>query len=513
MAAVGKLIRRSGPIFLAVLCIGAFLNGPNPATSAAPPAALSAFTPNTFNHPFGVAASPGRVLVTDCTLVGSPEVLSVDSSGNIIRPAFATLPGTCGGGVENYIAVAPAPANPVGAAGFPTPNAAGFPSNYAYVTVLSGGVPSIWQVDLTGISPTQFATFSNLTCGTLTGITFDRVGTFGNRLIAVCSSGQVWLIGPVVIGQVANATALPITCPTANLCQLLATVPVTGGTVPEGPDVAPQCVAGTTCLPGLAGQILIAVGSSSSGKLYAVSSAGVVTSVTATSSPESVAFVPHPKCTYAPPTARAGSSPVHFVVDNTNNTLDFLPLSAFTAGNFNGNPPGGNALVTTEGGKGITLVTVVNGKLATSTFATSNSVLQGSGSVDCATPFLLTGLIFRQDQTINLQTGSGVVTVDILASNPNFPPLNICVGVGATAGGSTPPPGVCTGPPTYGLNGGEPSFAGCGSKLTSTPNGIGLACKFYKAKLDIPPPSYGGQLILKLFYVGGGGDGDAEGGG
>jgi hypothetical protein len=40
-----------------------------------------------------------------------------------------------------------------------------------------------------------------------------------------------------------------------------------------------------------------------------------------------------------------------------------------------------------------------------------------------------------------------------------------------------------------------------------------MACKFYKAKLDIPPPSYGGQLILKLFYVGGGGDGDAEGGG
>jgi hypothetical protein len=515
MAGRSRLFRRPVSIILALLCIGLFLSGPNPATSAGPPATLSPFTNNTLNHPFGVAASPGRVLVTDCTMVGSPEVLSVDSSGNISRPAFATLPGTCGNGVENYIAVAPAPTSPVAAQGLPTPNAAGFPSNYAYVagtTDPPNAVPAVWQVgiDVTsgGAIPsnTPFATFSSLSCGSLTGITFDRVGSFGNRLIVVCSSGQVWLL----CGPKPAAQGNP--CASNQSMQLLATVPVSGSTVPEGPGVAPQCVAGITCLPGLAGQILIAVGSSSSGKLFAVSSAGV-TSVITTSSPESVAFVPHPKCTYATATAPVASSPVYFVADNTNNVLDSLPLNAFAAANFGGNSPGGNALVATEGGKGITLLTTVNGKFVTSTFASSSSVLQGSGFVDCATPFLLTGLVARQDQTINLQTGSGVVTVDILASNPNFNPLTICVGNGFTADGSLPCPAPLNHAPTYGFFGGEQSFAGCASKLTSTPSGTGLACKFFKAKLDLPSSSYSLPLILKLFYIGGGGDGDAEGGG
>ena len=508
MAALGKVIRRSVPIFVVFLCTGWLLSGPNPAISAGPPAALVPFAPsNTIPNPFDTAGSPAGLFVTHCALraAPTPEVLSLDTSGN--PTVFATLPGNC---VDNHIAIAPAPTFSVLAPGFPTVNASGFTSGFVYVTVFSDGVPAIFGFDSSGSPRGQLAAFPSATCGTLAGLTFDHVGTFGSgggRGIAVCSTGQVWLLcGP---GTAANGNP----CAVNSAPRLLATVPISGTDVPEGPDIAPQCVAGITCLPGLAGQILITVGSSSgSGKLFTVSNTGVVTAVVSTSSPESVAFVPHPKCNYAPANTQAGPSPVYFVADATNNTLDFLPLNVFTAGNFGGNPPGGNALVSTEGGKGITLVTTVHGKLTTSTFAASNSALQGSGFVDCSIPFPLTGLIARQDQNINLQSGSGVVTVDILANNGKFNPLTICVG-NTTADGSLPCPAPMNQPPTYGLNGGEPSFAGCASKLTSTPSGLGLACKFFKAKLDIPPPSFNGTLIMKLFYIGGGGDGDAEGGG
>ena len=503
MAVLGKLARRSGPVFLVFLCVGWLLSGPNPAISAAPPAKLVPFAPNnTLSGPVDTAASPAALYVAQCAPVGNPavatpQVLSLDTTGN--PTLFVTLNGTCGGRVENHIAIAPAPQFSVTAPGARSVNAAGFTSGNVFATVLNNGVPQIWQFDPSAPVPgSQVAAFDSTTCGTLTGLTFDHVGTFGaggGRLIAVCSTGQVWLLS-------ANSAAVH-----------LANVPVTVDTFPEGPDVAPQCSAAITCLPGLAGQILVAVGSSSgSGKLYAVSSGGAVTAVVSTPSPESVAFVPHPKCNYAPASAQVGPSPVYFVADATNNTLDFLPLSVFVNGNFNGNPPGGNALVSTEGGSRITLVTTAHGKLATSTFAATNSALQGSGFVDCTIPFPLTGTIARQDQTINLQTGSGVVTVDILANNGKFNPLTICVGNGFTADGSLPCPGGLNVAPTYGFKGGEQSFAGCASKLTSSPSGLALACKFTKSQLDLPFDHFGGTLIMKLFYIGGG-DGDAEGGG
>lgn len=512
MALLGKLVRRSGPVLLAFLFVAGFLNGPNPAISAPPPGTLMPFLPNnngTLQNPFGTAASPGRLLVAECN-GGVPTVIALDTAGRTITNS--PLPATCGGGVESYIAVAPAPAFSVGAQGFPTVNGAGFVSNVAYITGKTANGPAIFQMEIDGTVPqTPLTTLPAASCSNLSGLTFDHTGAFQNDLIAVCSSGQVWTIGPVQNnGQVANF----VVCPSGN-CQNIATVPVSGGAVAEGPDIAPQCgAAGITCLPGLARQILIAVGSSSgSGKLYAVSNTGVVTAVISTSSPESAAFVPHPKCTFAPANAQAGPSPVYFVADVSNNTVDFLPFSVFTAGNFNGNSPGGNALVSTEGGKGVTLLTVSHKNLATSTFAASNSTLQGSAFVDCSIPFLLTGLIARQDQTINLQTGSGVVTVDILANNGAFNPLTICVGNGSTADGTLPCTGSLNVAPTYGFKGGEQSFAGCATKLTSSPSGLALACKFTKSQLDLPFDHFGGTLIMKLFYIGGGGDGDAEGGG
>jgi hypothetical protein len=100
-----------------------------------------------------------------------------------------------------------------------------------------------------------------------------------------------------------------------------------------------------------------------------------------------------------------------------------------------------------------------------------------------------------------------------LANNGKFNPLTICVGNGFTADGSLPCTGTLNNAPTYGFKGGEQSFSSCDSKLTSSPSGLALACKFTKSKLDLPTDHFGGMLFMKLFYIGGGGDGDAEGGG
>jgi hypothetical protein len=249
----------------------------------------------------------------------------------------------------------------------------------------------------------------------------------------------------------------------------------------------------------------------SSGQIVAVDNTGHPTLLNITPSPptpESVAIVPTVKCPYAPTTSALGSSPVYFAVDNTNNTLDFLPFSMFAGGQ-----EAGKALITSEGGGGVTKLTTdpKTNKLVTSQFAAPRSAgakLQGSAFVNCNIPLLLS--FFRDDVNIN-PNASGVVTVWIL-QKANFNPLTICVG-GRTADGSKACPAPLNHVPTFGFTGTEGSFNSCKSNLVTTTQGPALICKFNKNQLGIKQNGYTGPLVLKLFYIGAGGDPDAEGGG
>jgi hypothetical protein len=477
---------RYGAAFLAVLLVGWLLSVPSSASFALAPVPESTFA--TVNQPVGVAATPGRVLVTQ-PFCGNPRhVLSIDSTGS--ASPFATLPNVSPASacVEDYITVAPAVPNGQSVPGWPTPNQAGFPSNFAYVT--QG--PTIFQIDLKGnVSPSGgFATISSCPASS-NGITVDRVGTFGFRLIVVCSNGQVWLLGPVTSSMITTG----VSCPSL-VCKLLATVPTTSGEVVEGPDVAPL----TTPLPALAGQLLVTVAKSQGGggKIFAVTSSGVVTQVTTTSSPESMAFIPTNKCALGLATAQ----PTYFTAVFGANTVDFLPLNPMFAG------LGGSALIATEQ-DGITLLSSVNGKISASTFEGFFAEHQGSAFVDCTTPLLLASS--RQSGPLNIGPGaSGEITVRIFVT-PNFNPLTICVG-NTTADGSQACPPPLNSPPTYGVDGTQHSFDSCGSSLVATGSGPALQCKFFKAQLGPTSVSnFSGTLIIKVFYLGTTGDGEAGG--
>lgn len=480
-----QLAQRFTPAFLAVVLAGALFVEPAATILAVTPPSLSPFVPApVVGKPIGIAATASRLLITDCDTNGSPEVLSVGSRGGVTRPAFATLPGACG---DNYIAIAPGPRNPHGVRGYPSPNEAGFPSNFLFVTGHTAAqVPAIFEVGLRG-GVAQFATIPAATCPSFGGITFDRVGSFRNRLVAVCSGGQVWLIGPVTI-TAGDGAADPVTCPSAA-CQLIATVPTAGGAVAGGPDIAPS----TARLPGLAGgALLVAVKSAQGpGSIFAVSSpSGAVTQLTTVAAPESTAVIPRTMCSYAPWTASPDSSPVYFAVGDGPNAVGFLPQRTFTG------HAAGNVLVAGTAGSGITTLGSANGKIATSSFAATGASLRASAFVDCAAPLLLG--TFRRESAIVPGAG-GVVSVWILQT-PNFNPLTVCVGHGVTAAGDTCPLAAdpMQTPPTYGVTGTEASFDECGSSLVSTPQGPALECRFYRNRLGIRTPSNTGRPASRI---------------
>ena len=490
MDSLKKRNGRYGPAFLAVLLVGWVLSVPTSTTFAVAPVSESTFA--SVNQPVGIAATPGRLLVTS-PFCGNPrQVLSIDSTGSV--STFATLPNVSPASacVEDYVAISPATPNGQLVAGWPTPNQAGFPSNFAYVT--QG--PTIFQIDTKGnVSPSGgFATISSCPASG-NGTTFDRVGFFGFRLIVVCSNGQVWLLGPVTSGLITTGVA----CPSA-VCQLLATVPIISGQVVEGPNVAPS----TTPLPGLGGQLLVTVAKPQGGgaKIFAVSNSGVVTTVaTGLSSPESVAFIPSNKCTLG----LAPALPTYFTAVFGGNTVDFLPLNPMFAG------LGGSALIATEQ-DGITLLNVVNGKIATSTFEPFFAQHQGSAFVDCTTPLLLTA--FRNPGTVTIGQGApdGQITVYVLASR-DFNPLTICTAAGFTVDGSQQCPAADSVDPRYGIDGTQQSFISAASSLVRLGSQRALALKFDRILAGGPIllKNFPGILFLKVHYLGPTGDGEAGG--
>ncbi len=481
-----KRPRRCGPAFLAVLVVGWLLSAPNSATFAVAPVAESPFDSVTINQPIGVAASLGRLLVTQFC---STQVLSISGTQSSASVSlFATLPPQgsppC---FEDYIAIAPAQPNPQSVAGFPTPFFNGFTSNDVYVT--QG--PNITKISFDGSTVSAFATLPSCPASG-NGITFDRVGTFGHNMIVVCANGQVWLLNGS--GQTVKIDGAPSHRP-------IATVPITTGQIVEGPDVAPLTFGS------FGGQLLVTVSPivptvPPTGNVVAVNpSNGKVSVVAAVPTAESVAVIPTTKCTFGL------SSATYFTAAFGTNTVDFLPLiDPGTGMSVFAGLGGTNALVASEGsanGAGITRLTSTGG---TSTFESFVTEHQGSAFVDCTTPLLLT--VSRTAAALSIGPGAVGVSRVFIKQTSNFNPLTICVGT-TTADGSQP----CSSPvPTYGVNGTEQSFKECDKSLSSTGSGPALGCDFFKNLESAQSINkFTGTLILKLFYLGPTGDGDADG--
>jgi hypothetical protein len=175
-------------------------------------------------EPIGVAASSTRVLATQYE---TQNVNAIDNLGNVT--VLASIPGS--GPKERYIAIAPSQSS-----------AAGFTPGDIFV---SQGT-EIYKIKSDGSSVTLFATISDADVDH-TGLTFDKVGTFGNKLIATSINGKIWKVD-----SGGGSTLL-----------------VDTGKYIEGPAVAPSDF-GT-----YAGQLLVA--DENNGQVHAIDNAGSVT--------------------------------------------------------------------------------------------------------------------------------------------------------------------------------------------------------------------------------------------
>jgi len=237
---------------------------------------------------------------------------------------FATLPAT--GSLEQYLAI--------------SPGLGGFPANYVYVTQAQ----TIHQITPDGSTISTFATIPSLASSVNVGITFDHIGSFGFDMLVTGTNGQVWRVN-----SSGSATLV--------------------GTVPawiEGPDVAPLSFAP------YGGHVLVAAEQVST--VYAVSPTGTVSTVASWPNPDGVAFVPSNVCTF-------GTSGGAFFTAIYPTHITKFPASDFTG-------LAGRALVMSEFGGGIGLLTSDGTSVTVSTFQTSIGEHEGSSFVrgDCAAP-------------------------------------------------------------------------------------------------------------------------------
>lgn len=446
----------AGTVLLAAIVAGALLFGPYIGLTSGH---LGESTFASVVEPVGVAATPGRLLVTH-PFCGNPrEVLSIDSSG--VVSVFATLPPLEKGCREEYIAVA-GPADPT-QPGFPSPTRGGFQSNFVYVTqgsdivkISPDGVVSAFT-EIPGCQPSR------------NGITFDRVGSFEFKMIVACNGGKVWKVA-------ANGTSTRIAHVAAALG--LASVSI------ENPDVAPQSFAP------YGGHIFVAAGVLS--KVLAISPSGAVSAVADWPSAEGVPFIPATKCTFGPALGSFFTAIFRPAAQGLGDITQF-PLAAFSG-------LSGRALVTSDGTGGIGLLTSTGQPTIIPTVFHANlGRHEGSTFVDCTVPLILQIIVKPGfiPHTIDPQS-KGTVPVAILSS-PIFNALT--------------DPIIST--ITFGFTGTERSIESCNTKSGQDVNGDGrldLICNAVIGSLGIPTQEpYSGPLILKLRYNAPTGDPDGEG--
>ncbi|HLK33650.1 MAG TPA: hypothetical protein VKT29_11210, partial [Terriglobales bacterium] len=293
--------------------------------SFAPAATPTFFT--SMDDPSGVAATQYNLYATEyCG--DQTHVFSIDPAGN--KSIFATLPGTGGGCLEKYIAIAP--------------GLGGFPPNYLYIT--QGR--QIIQVSADGTNVSVFTTIPGLPPSSANGITFDRLGNFGYNMLVTGFDGNIWQV---------NA---------AGQATLLANIP----THVEGPAVAPSNFAP------YGGQLMVAA--EDANQVYAVTPAGGVNTVGSWVGSEYVNFVPSASCEYS--TSGGGYFTVTYPDPSGNTGIYKFPASDFAG-------LSDNAIVPSEKSGGMGLFTSTGSGISTSTFQTDIGVQEGSGFVDCAAPF------------------------------------------------------------------------------------------------------------------------------
>ncbi len=438
---------------LVILAFGSLLGGPQVGTTTGH---LGEAPFVSVVEPVGVSATPGRLLVTH-PLCGDPsEVLSIDSSGAV--SVFATLSPRGNACFEQNVAVA-GPADP-SRPGFPSPTRGGFPSNFAYVT----RGPKILQITLDG-TVSLFTTIPSCVQSSETGITFDRVGSFRWNMIVVCSSGKVW--------QVTATGAVTLIADVAEALGL-ASVRI------ENPDVAPLS------FTPYGGQLFVAA--EDLGKVLAVSPSGVVSMVASWSSAEGVNFIPLNKCNF-------GTSDGSFFTAIFRSaklgpgTIYRFPLTAFAG-------KSGSALVTSESGPGIGLLTSTSGTITTGTFHESIGRHEGSVFVDCTVPLLL---------KIIVKPGSVPHTIDP-KTEPKVPVAILSSAI-FNAVKDTVQSSI-----RVGVTGTENSVASCSATDVNKDGRLDLLCQAVTRKLGITTPGvYSGPLVLKLTYNAPGGDPVGEG--
>jgi hypothetical protein len=451
---MSRTFTRGVAVLVIVIC-GAILAGPLPKTTWAH---IGETTFASVVEPIGVAATPGRLLVTR-PLCGDPrQVLAIDDSG--ATNLFATLPSRGGGCFEDYIAVA-GPADP-SLPGFPSPTKGGFVSNDVFVT--QG--PKVLKISLGGAVST-FATIPH--CGSSrTGITFDDVGTFGYAMIITCDNGKVWKVSPT------GATTL-----IANIAAALGLASVRV----ENPDVAPLAFAP------YGGHIVVAAEVLS--KVFAVSPAGVVKAVAQWPAAEGVHTVPGGKCNTAG-TGAAFFTALFKPAASGAGTIVRFPLTALKG-------LSGRLLVTSQASAGIGLLTSTGANTITPTLFHANiGKHEGSTFTDCLVPLILKIVVKPGSDPYTINPASiGTIPVVILSTS-------FYDAVKDTVLSSI----------RFGVTGTETSIKAC-NKTGLDINGDSrpdLVCHGEVKKLGIQGTApFHGPLIVKLEWIGPGGDPAGEG--
>jgi Tol biopolymer transport system component len=268
--------------------------------------------------PDGILAFSDHLLVTQ---FNKDHVISVDSAGN--QTTFADLPSTGNASLERYIAL--------------SPGTNGWPANLIYVTVGA----NIYQITPDGSSVTLFKNIPSLPNGEAS-ITFDTVGTFGNKMLISDRRGPIWSVTPAGVAT--------------QIGDFLRQI--------EGIQVAPMSW-------GPYGGQLIG-GYEFGNDIYAMNSSGVTTLVESWDTPEGAVFVPPTVCNLT------GTTGAYFVSMKDTNQIFMYPASQFAG-------LSGQALVPSEESTTIGLFTSNGTSISVSQFSAAIGLpeLEGSGFVMC----------------------------------------------------------------------------------------------------------------------------------
>ncbi len=428
------------------------------------------------DEPVAVAATVGKLLYTRPLCGRTRSVMSVDATGSVSE--FARLPDRLPGVggeppcFEDHLTIVPAGTTGAASAGFPTPNPAGFASNYIYVT--QG--PTILQITPDGAQTVVWKTlpmnpdrpgkrFCDDDVAAVhhagTSITFDRVGTFRFRMIVLCQTGEIFLLDKsarIVDGSVTGVeTNLPIA--RVNAPPLFSQLPPPF----EGPEVAPMSFAP------FGGHLLVAAenasdGSGSTGLVLAVKPEDGTVRIVARNvmAAEGVRAIPLTKAAMC----NFGGQGIFF----TTGFPDRIIRIAKTAFLDQSSSPLSGVLVTSEKGalgatEGLTRLFSTGGTINRQLFRSFDAPLEGATFVDCSVP-----LIVRLDYFKPVDFTQQLIAVTIL-SNP--PLLNAATDIVRST-------------LRFGVTGSEPSLNFVGGVPDCTPISGALQCNFKVNLLGVP---------------------------